>query len=92
MPGSKRWLFTSDDTEMNDPRPNGHGSCMVSKVAGPKYGVAKNANIVVVKLLTIQGEYYDFHNIIAGLAAVLVDVQDNGLEGLAVLSMSFGCE
>lgn len=55
MGGEKRWLFPQQ-LEIPGPivqeytDPDGHGSCVLSKAAGARYGVAKRANTVVVKL------------------------------------------
>lgn len=55
MPGRKHWMFPTDpnipdnwpSTESNQ---TGHGTCMLSKIAGPRYGVAKKVDVVIVKL------------------------------------------
>lgn len=59
MPGKKDWLYVPtswDDYARpinnvpSDYDTSGHGTCVLSKAAGAKFGVAKNANIVIVKL------------------------------------------
>lgn len=46
----------------------GHGSCGVSLVAGPKYGVAKNAKVIIVKNSFSEGSILDaFQKIINDL-------------------------
>ena len=48
-----RWLFGQGagppDTVQTDKHPNAHGTCMLDKIAGYKFGVAKNVNPVVVR-------------------------------------------
>ncbi|KAL8673770.1 MAG: hypothetical protein Q9168_001831 [Polycauliona sp. 1 TL-2023] len=48
-----RWLFGQGggavDTDEVDLSPKGHGSCVLDKIGGYRYGVAKNANPVVVR-------------------------------------------
>ena len=43
-----RWLFLPGKPRVKGDN-NGHGTCVASKVAGPPFGVAKSANIVVMK-------------------------------------------
>ncbi|RDW94302.1 hypothetical protein BP5796_00065 [Coleophoma crateriformis] len=84
MPGEKRFIFlTPGDTESD---PGRHGSCVASKVAGPKFGVAKNANIVIVKLPSVL----TMSSVIAALAEVGNDVSQRNLEGKAVINISIG--
>lgn len=93
MPGTKRWLFTiASDHVMDDPMFPGHGSCIASKVAGPRFGVAKNANIVMVKLETIDGGSYSFSSIIRAFTLISEDIDANGLGGKAVVNLSWNCK
>lgn len=54
MVGTRTWLFP-DDMNPGYHYPNtkddftGHGSCVASKVVGKNYGVAKDADLVMVK-------------------------------------------
>ena len=45
-----RWLFAMKATQTKSDDGRGHGSCTASKVAGHQYGVAKKAQIVMVKI------------------------------------------
>ncbi|EFQ31682.1 subtilase [Colletotrichum graminicola M1.001] len=84
--GNKRWLFASEDTAEDDK--NGHGSCVQSLVNGPLFGVAKAADIVIVKL----GARFTLDNILFGLLLVYQDVIKNKLQGKAVVNMSLGSQ
>jgi hypothetical protein len=64
----------------------GHGSCVASKVAGPKFGVAKDANIVMFTL-PFPVSTSDFYT---ALVKVWVRVTDGKLSQKAVLSLSIG--
>lgn len=56
MPGEKKWIFIAygdtgiSDTDKDDNDQRGHGTCVLSKVAGATFGVAKNADVVIVKI------------------------------------------
>ncbi|KAK1975441.1 peptidase S8/S53 domain-containing protein [Colletotrichum cereale] len=61
-----------------------HGTCVASKAAGPVYGTAKNADLVMVKLsskLTL-GQFF------ITLMQVSNDIYAWGLEGRAVINLS----
>jgi len=49
MQGSLRWLYLPTEPHIQSDAV-GHGTCTTSKVVGPAFGVAKSANIVVVKI------------------------------------------
>ncbi|CAD6576427.1 MAG: hypothetical protein ASARMPREDX12_007881 [Alectoria sarmentosa] len=77
---------------------SGHGQQMFSKAAGGHNGVARKANLVFVRwplgLFLVPRFEYD-HQVSAalfidGLARILKDVNDNNLQGKAVINMSFG--
>jgi len=54
MQGSLRWLYLPDQPQI--PGDDiGHGTCVTSKVASPTFGVAKSANIVVVRVSLVNG-------------------------------------
>ncbi|CAO1602019.1 hypothetical protein XANCAGTX0491_005655 [Xanthoria calcicola] len=58
-----RWLFgqvggTAVNTEQVDRSPRGHGTCMLDKVAGNKYGVAKRVSPVVVRAVQQSSQAY----------------------------------
>lgn len=56
MPGLKKWIFVEygDQSKSNtlqmDVSETGHGTCALSKAAGANFGVAKNANVVIVRI------------------------------------------
>jgi hypothetical protein len=98
MPGRLRWIFVGDrdETEADD---MDHGSCVLSKAVSPRFGTAKDANVVIVKMpfIAIAGgpgtkkmlEELDF---LEALIKIRKDVRDNDLRGKAVLNLSWGCK
>ena len=90
MQGSIRWLFPPGEPEIeNDP--SGHGTCAISKVASPTFGVAKSANIVVVKLSPIDNGI-EGSRVLAAWGAVARDIASTNMRGRAVVSIQMGCE
>ncbi|KAK2008088.1 subtilisin-like protein [Colletotrichum eremochloae] len=80
-----RWIFAgsqADDPVMDDLAHDGHGSCVASKINGPKYGVAKKASLVIVKAGPNVGDTLD------GLSLILQDIRKNKVQGQAVVSFS----
>lgn len=69
--------------------PKDHGSCIASKAAGPKYGAAKNANVVMIPLSENRKVTDMVPALIKALTAVEEDVIKKGLKGKAVVNMSF---
>jgi hypothetical protein len=90
MQGSIRWLFPQDEPEVRGDD-SGHGTCSASKVAGPTFGVAKSANIVVVKLSPTEGRLPG-SRVLAAWAAVAQDVASTNMQGRAVASIQMGSE
>ncbi|KAG8161763.1 hypothetical protein KVR01_008750 [Diaporthe batatas] len=85
MAKKPRWLFggaQADKSVEEDLGSDGHGSCAGSKVNGPKYGVAKQANLVVVKASINTDETLD------GLNKILADVREKKLQGKAIVNFS----
>lgn len=78
---------TDDDPDMGYP----DGTCMASKIFGPKYGVAKNANVIMVKLSGQSGmmKAITFTEMLTALAMVKNDVHKRGIKGKAVVSLSY---
>jgi subtilisin family serine protease len=72
--------------------PIGHGTCVASKVAGPIFGVAKNANLVIVQAIPAGGRQLQASDFIAVWAVVARDIESAGLSGRAVVTASIGCE
>ena len=90
MQGSLRWLFPPNEPQNHDDADeNGHGTCVASKVAGPTFGVAKRANLVIVKL---PGRRTTFSHWIAGYAAVARDIAEEHLEGRVVVCTTLSGE
>jgi len=87
MQGNLRWLFPSN-IPRNHVDEDGHGTCVASKVAGSTFGVAKRANLVIVKL---PGSATLSHWI-AGYAAVARDIALENLEGRAVVCSTLAGE
>ena len=88
MLGDKRFLFPGISKTEDDSGPEAHGTCMVSKVAGPLFGTAKKANVVMVKLSPQDHT----SAILNALLEIENDVQLNNLRGKAVVSMSLSCK
>ncbi|GKT44795.1 alkaline proteinase [Colletotrichum spaethianum] len=80
-----RWIFAgsqADKSVEEDNDSDGHGSCAGSKVNGPTYGVAKKADLVIVKTGMSSGDTLD------GLSQILTDVRDKKLQNKAVVNFS----
>lgn len=80
-----RWIFAgaqADRSVEEDADPGGHGSCAGSKVNGPKYGVAKKTNLVVVKAGDGSVDTLDELN------KILEDVRSKKLQGKAIVNFS----
>ena len=98
MSGSKRWLKIDEQywqkhavnipsTETDE---QNHGSCVVSKVAGKTYGVAKNVDIVVAKVGVRQTDTALAGWYIHLLKKAREDVLKQNLKGKAVVNLSGG--
>jgi len=90
MLGSIRWLFISGEPEIQGDD-IGHGTCVASKVASPSFGVAKSANIVVVRLDPVDGKI-PMSKVIAAWAAIAADIASKNMEQKAVVSFSMSGE
>lgn len=85
MAKKPRWIFggaQADKSVEEDLGSDGHGSCAGSKVNGPKYGVAKQVNLVVVKASINIDETLD------SLNKIIEDVREKKLQGKAVVNFS----
>lgn len=85
MAKKPRWIFggaQADKSVEEDLGSDGHGSCAGSKVNGPKYGVAKQANLVVVKASINIDETLD------SLNKIIEDVREKKLQGKAIVNFS----
>jgi hypothetical protein len=98
MPGDLRWIFIRDfDTRQADEK--NHGSCVLANAVSPRFGTAKNADIVIVKMPWIANSggadikvMLDELDFLEGLMKIRSDVRDNDLRGKAVLNLSWGCK
>ncbi|KAI8255241.1 hypothetical protein K4K58_005813 [Colletotrichum sp. SAR11_239] len=80
-----RWIFGGSQEKASveeDLDPDGHGTCAGSKINGPKFGVAKNVNLVVVKA-GIKGSDTD-----DALDKIVDDVREKKLQGKAIVNIS----
>lgn len=80
-----RWIFRGSQEKASveeDLDPDGHGTCAGSKINGPKFGVAKNVNLVVVKA-GIKGSDTD-----DALDKIVDDVRERKLQGKAIVNIS----
>ena len=90
MQGSLRWLYLPDAPQIQDDI-TGHGTCVASKVTGLAFGVAKNANLVIVKAIP-QNTLARVSHLISAWAVVARDIDSEDLVGKAVVTTSLGCE
>jgi hypothetical protein len=72
---------------------------MAVKIANPTYGVAKNANIVAIKLafdlIDSGGELVPQMSLISFIDAIALaakDIDEHDLQGKTVINISLGCE
>ncbi|KAL9033289.1 MAG: hypothetical protein Q9180_006025, partial [Flavoplaca navasiana] len=104
--GTKKWIFpgsrndpryTIDDSE-TDKTEDSHGSCVYSMAVGPRFGTAKNANVVIVKHAIFNKKNPDDPDeedtvesaTLDGMASILADVKDSKLQNKTVVNLSFG--
>lgn len=85
MATQPRWLFAGTQANKGvkeDLHKDGHGTCGGSKINGRDYGVAKQANLVIVKAAEDVDETLD------GFGKILKDVRARKLQGKAVVNFS----
>ena len=90
MQGSIRWLYLPDEPQIEGDE-IGHGTCVASKVASPTFGVAKSANIVMVKLPPINNSV-NVSRYIAALAVIARDIASKNLQTRSVISTTLSGE
>ena len=90
MQGRIRWLYLPDEPQIQGDGV-GHGTCVASKVAGTTFGVAKNANIVVVKISPVDG-VLSASRVIAAWGVIAKDVASNNMQRKAVVCNTMGGE
>jgi len=91
MLGSIRWLYLPGEPHIEGDLLGGHGTCVTSKVASSTFGVAKSANIVVVKVSPISGTIQASHYT-AAWGVVARDITSRGMQGKAVVITTLSCE
>lgn len=89
MPGLKTVISIRDQRPSQNLASVGHGSCVVSKIAGPRYGVAKNIRQTIVYRLPDRVRGSDFIDAFYGISE---HVHENNLRGKAVVNMSWRCK
>lgn len=66
----KRWIYASGVPKAEpETDVEGHGTCVASKVAGIKYGVAKKASLIMVKIAKVC------HSLLEALVRILNDLR-----------------
>lgn len=106
--GSRRWIWVDSRGRRYGERPwneidkygdtNGHGTGVISKMVSPTYGVAKAADLVVVRFperlqphpTTGSTVSSTTGNVIEGLLKISEDIRVYRLFGKAVINISFG--
>lgn len=84
---SIEWIYALDvATQTSDGDPDGHGTCMASKIGGPLFGVAKRSSLIIAKATPTVGSFIDI------LGKVLSAVQKRPFFGRAetVISIAGG--
>jgi hypothetical protein len=90
MRGNVRWLWPTDMAPFPETDENGHGSCVVSKIAGPTFGVAKFADIVVVKAYHKTWSEVTPSRFLKSFGRIFEDVRDRKMQRKAVVNISCG--
>lgn len=85
--GAASWGFNAVDSDNTDGA--GHGTHVAGIIRGTINGVAKNTNIVAVKVLSANGSGTT-SGVIAGVNYVVQNVASTGRTGRAVANMSLG--
>lgn len=89
--GSITWLWPKDAGPLSKTDEDGHGTCVASKAVGNYFGVAKSADLVLVK-----PRYKDTWNTVKAsdffkwFALIYEDVKEQKMQGKAVLNISIG--
>ncbi|CAD6502328.1 BgTH12-04921 [Blumeria graminis f. sp. triticale] len=68
---------------------NGHGSHVAATIGGASFGVAKNIELVGIKVLDAKGKGSNA-NVLRGVNFVAAEVAERGLAGKAVVNISIG--
>lgn len=79
-PGRVRWIYGLEaeetETDASDPERERYGTCETQKVGGRSYGVAKNCDLVMVKILDNAGAFID------ALRLIIDDVVLRGIRAI----------
>lgn len=87
---SVRWLYAGGvRNEESDIDPNGHGTCIFTKIGGRRYGVFKEAEMVMVKSKIREASF------LSALSKIILDRQKdidmgNDMRGYVVINISGG--
>ncbi|RKU41311.1 hypothetical protein DL546_004020 [Coniochaeta pulveracea] len=84
-----RATFAANFVNNVDTDENGHGSHVAGTIGGKTFGVAKNVDLVAVKVLDAQGGGTN-SGVLAGMDFVVKDATAKNLSGKAVMNMSLG--
>lgn len=96
LPGGYRWIWPtqdfwkdSSDVLYEETDNSEHGTCIMSKVLGSRFGVAKKASIVIAKW--IYGVPIRWQMLVLEIITrVRKDIVTKALQGRAVINVSFG--
>ncbi len=95
LPGGYRWCWPTQNfwknhynIVYNEDDDDDHGTCVLSKIVGRRFGVAKKTSAVILKPLpdAAGGESV---SVIETMARAREDIVTRGLQGKAVLNFSF---
>lgn len=87
---SVRWLYANGiQKQESDMDPNGHGTCIFTKIGGRRYGVFKEAEMVMVKSKVREASF------LSALSKIILDRQrdidmGNDMRGRVVINISGG--
>ena len=86
----RKWIFTLDSNPVeSDDDPDGHGSCVASKIVGNRFGAAKKASLVVVKHIRTASSMIDAYVAVLYDLEVRVDAKEQ-VRGRVVLCSTIG--
>jgi subtilisin family serine protease len=85
--GRAEWGTNTADNDNTDA--NGHGTHTASTAVGKKFGVAKKASVVAIKVLGSDGSGTN-SQVISGMEWAVKDAESRGITGKSVMNMSLG--
>lgn len=89
MAGHVEWM-QMPFTQNTEDDFNGHGSCVLSLIAGPTFGTAKRANVVIVKIVETAALTILARDLLTTFSAIFFDISDYNQNGKAVINVSWG--